>query len=118
MSVVYLLCSFSFQGHDPLPNPFVDPELSLPLPNDLHNWLYERIKYVSTYVYVHVRTCTFQKLCSLNHCCYMYILCIRCVARLFEFVSVPRIYTMYVSMKEGEGDVCITVRVSVVVVIQ
>ena len=34
------------QGTDPLPNPFADPELSHPLPNDLHNWLYERIKYV------------------------------------------------------------------------
>ncbi|CAI8002162.1 Probable ubiquitin carboxyl-terminal hydrolase FAF-X [Geodia barretti] len=32
-----------YEGQEPLPNEFADPELSHPLPNDLHNWLYERI---------------------------------------------------------------------------
>ena len=32
------------QDKEPLENPYADPELTLPLPNDLHHWLYERTK--------------------------------------------------------------------------
>ena len=32
------------QDKEPLANPYADPELTLPLPNDLHHWLYERTK--------------------------------------------------------------------------
>ena len=46
---------FATQDKDPLPNPYADPELCLPLPNDLHHWLYERTKYVHMCnVFVHV----------------------------------------------------------------
>ena len=53
----YSLCSLSLsfplslsvplsQGHEPLPNPFADPELSMTLSNDLQHWLYMKAKWV------------------------------------------------------------------------
>jgi len=42
----------NLQDQEPLPNPYADPELSVPLPNDLHHWLYERTstQHNTTYV--------------------------------------------------------------------
>ena len=36
------------RDQEPLPNPYANPELSVPLPNDLHHWLCERTRLTAT----------------------------------------------------------------------
>ena len=43
MSWNIFLFFFPLQEREPLPNPYADTEV-VPLPNDLHHWLYERTK--------------------------------------------------------------------------